>query len=520
VAVFDAFWGTAGGGEAYAAGVAEALSRHHDVTLLANEPVDTAWLGERLAADLSGVTVTVVDPTVPLVASSAGYDLLVNLSYRDHGENGATRGIYVVHFPDRPGADRVGWQRAVNALGRPLRRRPSAVEPVRGFHRPDVVRWQEVRWTDGHGVLKVRPPVGPGDVLELWFGRFVPGGAERRIRVTVDGATAAEAILAPPRSRLEVVEPLRVVVDVPPGPDEVLVGIESESAVAHDVIGNGDRRRLGVPLVAATTRRGPARFLGARASLLTAEPPTTGWLDSYDLVVANSPFTRRWIDRWWRRPSVVLEPPVRLRSPGPKDDVILSVGRFFAPGRGHAKKQLEMVQAFATLCRAGVADGWSLHLVGGCDTADRDYLASVRAAARDLPVELHVDATGDELDGLYRRAAVYWHATGLGEDVDADPVRAEHFGITTVEAMSAGAVPVVMAAGGQPDIVRDGVDGFVFHDLDGLVARTAELLGDPVRRGELSAAAVARARPYGFDRFSARLSTVVAGLIGDGPGAA
>ena len=77
---------------------------------------------------------------------------------------------------------------------------------------------------------------------------------------------------------------------------------------------------------------------------------------------------------------------------------------------------------------------------------------------------LHVDSSGAELDALYRGAAVYWHATGLDEDIDDDPVRAEHFGITTVEAMSAGAVPVVIAAGGQPEIVRDGVDGFLFGD--------------------------------------------------------
>ena len=180
------------------------------------------------------------------------------------------------------------------------------------------------------------------------------------------------------------------------------------------------------------------------------------------------------------------------------------MGRFFAPVSGHAKKQLEMVEAFRRLCDGG-AEGWELHLVGGCGPEDRAYLDEVRAAAEGLPVVLHVDASGAEVDRLYRRASIYWHATGLGEDLDADPVRAEHFGITTVEAMSAGAVPVVIAAGGQPEIVRDGVDGLLFTDLDGLVAATRELIADPARREGLAASARARAEGYGLEAFGVRL---------------
>jgi glycosyltransferase involved in cell wall biosynthesis len=211
----------------------------------------------------------------------------------------------------------------------------------------------------------------------------------------------------------------------------------------------------------------------------------------------------------------VLEPPVGLRTPGAKGQVILSVGRFFAPGRGHAKKQLELVEAFGRLVASGV-EGWARPVVGGCSPYARPYLEQVEAAAEGLPVVLHVDASGAEVDRLYREAALYWHATGLGEDLDVDPVRAEHFGITTVEAMSAGAVPVVIAAGGQTEIVRDGVEGHTFTDLDGLVAATRALIDDPALRGRMAAAAEARAERYGLERFGERLDSFVAGL--DVPG--
>ena len=192
---------------------------------------------------------------------------------------------------------------------------------------------------------------------------------------------------------------------------------------------------------------------------------------------------------------MILEPPVRLRDAGPKEPIILSVGRFFAPGRGHAKKQDELVAAFSALQATGRADGWELHLVGGCDEADAEYLETVRRAAVGLPVVFHVDATGSELEALYARASIYWHAAGLGEDLDADPVRAEHFGISVVEAMSAGAVPIVYAEGGPVDVVRpDRGEGRWFSDLDQLVDITAELLGDPGARDEMGQAARRRAR--------------------------
>lgn len=509
--MYNAHWSTAGGGEKYAAGAASVLSRAHEVVLLAHEPVDLAWLGERLSVDLGGVGVEVIDPCQPLQQASASFDVLVNQSYRDHGRSGACRGIYVVHFPDRPGDSMAGWQHQLQRWAGPVLRKGRArVEIIGGFHEPDAIRWQEVRWSDGHGVLRVPVPSFGPPVAHLWLGRFVPGGAVRHVSASIDGELVATVDLRPPRSKLEVVEPLRV--DLPLSGrgrgGSVLVELTSEASIADDDLHNGDRRRLGVPLVAVTSGRRPFDVIRARASLLAADPPGTAWLDSYDVVVANSGFTRTWITRLWGRDSVVAEPPVTLRTPGPKARRILSVGRFFAPGRGHSKKQLALVQAFRQLVDEGL-EGWELHLVGGCAPEDRSYLEDVRSAAAGAPVVLHVGASGAELDELYGSASIYWHATGVGEDLDADPERAEHFGITVVEAMSAGAVPIVFSVGGPADAITDGVDGLTFVDIDGLVSATSALIGDRERRDRMAQAAIVSARRYGPEAFAARWTALV-----------
>jgi glycosyltransferase involved in cell wall biosynthesis len=81
--------------------------------------------------------------------------------------------------------------------------------------------------------------------------------------------------------------------------------------------------------------------------------------------------------------------------------------------------------------------------------------------------------------------------------------------MTTVEAMSAGAVPVVIGLAGQLETVRNGVDGWHFQDLRGLVERTRQVIADPAGRAEMSARAEARAREFSIDAFGERFWTLI-----------
>ncbi len=166
------------------------------------------------------------------------------------------------------------------------------------------------------------------------------------------------------------------------------------------------------------------------------------------------------------------------------------------------------MDAFGRLC-ARRDHGWTLHLVGGCKEGERSYLESVRRAAVGLSVEFHVDAGGAELATLLARAGIFWHAAGLGENIDRHPERFEHFGIAVVEAMAAGAVPVVFGAAGPVETVRHGIDGFQFRSLDELVALTEEVMLDGELRARLSAAAVERGSWFSDERFAARLLGLV-----------
>ena len=77
------------------------------------------------------------------------------------------------------------------------------------------------------------------------------------------------------------------------------------------------------------------------------------------------------------------------------------------------------------------------------------------------------------------------------------------------EALAAGTPCVVVNAGGAPESVREGEDGFVVEDDPAaLAARALELLGDPALRRRLSE----RARLYAAERTPEKVAGRVIGV--------
>lgn len=246
-----------------------------------------------------------------------------------------------------------------------------------------------------------------------------------------------------------------------------------------------------VPLVAlrkAGRRRACDRYYLGRESVA-----------GFDVVAANSQYTARWIRRYYGVKAAINYPPIDTPQfrPGPKERVILSVGRFHPEPT--SKKFHVLVDVFRRLVESGVAARWRLVLAGGATGSNCErYLTELRRQASGLPVEFAVNRPLPELTDLYARAGVYWHAMGYGEDPEIHPARYEHFGMSTVEAMAAGCVPMVVNGGGQPEIVTEGVHGYLWDtpaDLAEAFTRLVRLPAETV--AAMRDRAVARADDFG-----------------------
>lgn len=221
-------------------------------------------------------------------------------------------------------------------------------------------------------------------------------------------------------------------------------------------------------------------------------------LAAYDKILCVSQWTARLASQRWGRDAAVFYPAVRAIAPLAKERTILTVGRMAAGGT--RKSHEDLIEAF----RRAQLDGWRLVIAGAVNYAES--MAMVDGWRRDLggqDIEIVANPSREELEVLYGRASLYWHGAGFG--ATSGSVGREHFGISVVEAMSAGAVPLAFQGGGVREIVTDGKDGLLWAGLDDLVEVTRRLIGDEQERLRLSDQARVRAEHFSVEEHDRRV---------------
>lgn len=203
----------------------------------------------------------------------------------------------------------------------------------------------------------------------------------------------------------------------------------------------------------------------------------------------NSQYTEKWAKRFWGRGirGHVIYPVRMLRvfhekkrvlSKHEKKKVILSVGRFNP--FGHSKNQLEIAKAYRSLVtEMPDANQWKLVLAGSLDYDQSDhvgYFHSVKRCLKGLSAEVLPNMEREDLDQLFSDAIIYVHGTGIGCHREREPEKFEHFGITPVEAMQFGCIPVVFDTGGPADLVRCLDIGYCFSSEESLEATLKNLM--------------------------------------------
>lgn len=212
-------------------------------------------------------------------------------------------------------------------------------------------------------------------------------------------------------------------------------------------------------------------------------------------IVVNSDFTKRVIDKEFGLSSVVLYPPVQpIIHDSVKENIILSVGRF-EPSL-NAKHQDVLIEAYKQLNTN--LPGWKLVLAGGCSS--EEWLSKLKAQGAGFAIDFYPNISHPDLSALYSRSKIYWHAAGYQVDEQKNPELTEHFGITTVEAISAGCIPLVVPYGGQKEIVKD--EAFHWENITELVAKTIAIANsNPVL--------VVDVKSYSFESFKSQLAGMI-----------
>lgn len=217
----------------------------------------------------------------------------------------------------------------------------------------------------------------------------------------------------------------------------------------------------------------------------------------------NSEYTKTFINEKFGLKTTVLYPPVELKPKNlKKENIILHVGRFRIRNVkiGDYKKQSLMIKVFKEMVKEGLKN-WKFVLAVSVKPENRKDMDELVKSCKGYPVEFLINKSNDQLWEIYSKAKIYWHASGFGEDLKKNPEFAEHFGISTVEAMGGGVVPVVINAGGQREIVKDGQDGYLWDTTSELKKYTLKLTEDELLISKLSKNAIKKAQYFAGNRF-------------------
>lgn len=229
-----------------------------------------------------------------------------------------------------------------------------------------------------------------------------------------------------------------------------------------------------------------------------------------DSIICNSEFTKSYIDKTFGIQSIVLYPPCETEIDSKKkENIILNVGRFGQNLEGsYYKKQDVLIDAFKILVKNGLKN-WKLVFIVSVRDEDQEKLKNLKQKAEGLPIEFIENAEKSEVARFNSVSKIYWHASGFGENLTANPEKAEHFGIATVEAMAGGSVPIVINAGGQKEIVTDGENGFLWNTTQELCAKTIAVIKNEKLWDTISQNAKKRAEDFSEKLFCLNLLKII-----------
>lgn len=171
-----------------------------------------------------------------------------------------------------------------------------------------------------------------------------------------------------------------------------------------------------------------------------------------DYIIANSKETQKRIEKFYRRNSTVVYPPVSI----PKTiNYSLSTNRYFI-----TVSRLAKAKHIDVLIKAANKKKFNLKVIGS--GRDERYLRSISGPT----VEFLDNISDKEFSKIFENARAFLFAS-----------KDEEFGIAPVEAMGYGLPVIAYRSGGVPEYIEDGANGFLFDELneDSLLDKFAKL---------------------------------------------
>lgn len=226
-------------------------------------------------------------------------------------------------------------------------------------------------------------------------------------------------------------------------------------------------------------------------------------------VICNSYFTKKVVDKEYGVNSVVLYPPIGLDLYKAKRKInqICYVSRFseLTQNKGHEI----LIKQFKLLVKDKKFKEWKLVLAGGTEIGSTDYLKRLKKMSSGYNIEFVESPAVDILKNIFGKSKIFWSGSGFNVDEIKNPEKVEHFGITLVESMSAGCVPVAYNAGGHKEIIDHNKNGFLWNNKKDLLELTKKIINTSGLCSVLSKEAVKTSKKFNYEIFKENMINII-----------
>lgn len=248
--------------------------------------------------------------------------------------------------------------------------------------------------------------------------------------------------------------------------------------------------------------------------------PSRGFLDSLKLslfallktikgnyskkyqIYCNSKYTQKWLKKLWDADSEIIYPPIEIskRTPSKKKNLILSTGRI-SPDKNYEL----VIEIFKKISLE--YSNYELLICG--KKHDESYLEKLKKISEGFNIKFKTDLSNKDFNETYSKSKFFIQAKGLDIDSEKYPGLLEHFGMTLVEAMSYGCIPLAPNIGGYSETIENGYSGFHFKDKENAIEILSQLIKDEKRTKKISSNARKEAKKYSLERMKKEIDEAI-----------
>lgn len=468
--IYDKWLHSLGGGEVVACSIAKILKDHgYEVLFISGKEVSKETIFNKLKINLKGIEFKQVwNDEIALKKLVVKKDLFINISFMDYSLGFAKKNIYYANFPTKLYNDLRGmiFTRVlvpiISRFIKPIESLSQIEAPIIFNHSPAYVLGSKNKYALSNLTINKPQQVTFQIYLENFYKSFL-----ENIKISFENAEIIDKVVKINHNANTIQFTIKFIPKSSTSYTYLNLNLERLSRY-HNI--EGGKVYLFYPKIYLSDIQNFlfSNFLQKITIRLRAGifVNTSERLNTYQKILTYSNFAEKWIKRYWKMGATIIPPPVDLLykkyklNKYKKNNWICSVGRFFT--LGHGKKQEILIEAFKKFYDkteqnpSSNKEKWQLHLVGGLgdEPTSIDFFKYLKEKSKGYPVFFHLNVSRQEVEDVYLRSKIYWHATGFGEDEGIYPVRFEHFGIAPIEALSAKCIPILFNGGGLREIIN------------------------------------------------------------------